>query len=251
MGLTRTTKNIVHSTLSRAGLYLERRDGRLRLRRRRVWGAGDYVDVVRALAPNPRIVLVLGAFEGAGALHVARAFPSATVYAFEADPATFERMSAQTAAQRNLRPVSAAIGEQSGQVTLFRNTSADTNSLLPADGSLVRPSGDAVTVGAISVDDFCAQNSIGTVDYVHSDLQGYELQMLRGASGMLASGRIRSILIEVCFEAFYHGQSKPEDLWALLGGYGYRFVCTQGMYFEPGEAYPRSGNFIFTAGARH
>lgn len=83
--IPRSVKAAMHSALGRIGLYLVRKDGRVG--GRRATGL-DYVDVVRKIVPSPTTIFVRGAFHGAGALHVARAFPSATVYAFEADPAT-------------------------------------------------------------------------------------------------------------------------------------------------------------------
>lgn len=102
-------------------------------------------------------------------------------------------------------------------MTLFRNEGAETNSLLPAE---TLPATGRIVVPAVSIDDFSGQNGINSIDYVHSDLQGYELQMLRGATRMLERRAIRTILVEICFDPFYRGQSKAEDLWAVLCAHG-------------------------------
>ena len=47
----------------------------------------------------------------------------------------------------------------------------------------------------ISVDSFCEQNFINHVHILHSDIQGYELPMLKGAKTMLSTHRIDYVFI--------------------------------------------------------
>jgi FkbM family methyltransferase len=246
---TRTAKDAVHSLLSRAGYYIDGRDGHYSLRRRIVLGGGHYLDVIRFAIGTPRVALVLGAYEGNGVREIANAFPRARVYGFEPDPDTYARFAAKMAAIPNAIPVQAAVGELDGIATLHRNRSADTNSLLPLDAQMTITSSaeTAVEVPIDTLDTFCKRENIDVIDYVHADLQGYEMNMLRGAIGLLTDKRIRMILVEVCLDPMYVGQSRFEDLYAFMIEHGYRFVCTQGMFFDGVKPYPRSGNLIFVA----
>jgi len=247
--MLRSAKDAVHSVLGRFGYYIDIRGGRYSLRRRINLGSGDYVEIIRFAIGTPRNGLVLGAYEGNGVRHLAKAFPQTVFYAFEPDPDTYARLVANTADLPNAKPVQAAVGDKDGTATLYRNDLPDTNSLLAVDekNELMAPTGTAVSVRVDTLDTFCEREKLDVVDYVHADLQGYELGMLRGATGLLAAKRIKMILLEVCLEPMYVGQASFEELFGFITKYGYRFVCTQGMFFEEGKPYPRAGNLIFVA----
>lgn len=247
-GPARRVKNALFSLLNRAGYFVDVKDGRYKLRRRIVVGTGDYLDVIRFAIGTPSVALILGAFEGNGVVHVANAFPNARVYAFEPDPITYETLSKNVAGYPNVIAVQAAVGDTDGTATLHRSTQSDINSLLPLDGEWQKLENEAGTpVRVEKVDTFCKREKLDTVDYIHADLQGFEMGMLRGATELLSAKRVKLVLLEVCLDPMYVGQSRFEELYAFMIEHGYRFVCTQGMFFEEGKPYPRGGNLIFVA----
>jgi len=242
-------KRAVKAAAHLFGYQLERRDGRLRLRKEEAWHLrNNYLLIVRRIVPDARVMFVLGAFHGANSRDLLKAFPEATVYSFEPDPENFEHLQRNLASSVRAVNISAAVGDFQGTVTLNQNSSSGTNSLLQTASAMPQlATVSRVMVPMITLDSFCAAHGIDQVDYIHADLQGYEAFMLRGATRMLSEKKIRSLLLEVSFENFYEGQSRFEDLYATMVGYGYRFVCTQGMYFEPGAIWPRGGNVVFAS----
>ena len=55
----------------------------------------------------------------------------------------------------------------------------------------------------ISVDSFCEERGIGRIHLLHADIQGFEMQMLRGAKQMLAGERIDFLFISTHGEALH------------------------------------------------
>ena len=47
----------------------------------------------------------------------------------------------------------------------------------------------------LKIDDFVKEKEIDTIDILHSDIQGYELQMLQGAEQVIKQGRIKFIFV--------------------------------------------------------
>ena len=47
----------------------------------------------------------------------------------------------------------------------------------------------------ISVDDYCIKNKLHSVNILHSDIQGYEVEMLNGSNKMLEEKRIDYLFI--------------------------------------------------------
>ena len=72
-----------------------------------------------------------------------------------------------------------------------------------------------------SLDQFCADRGIDTVHVAKVDVEGYEWQVLQGASGLLGSGRVRSVLFEFGEHQGILGQTF-RSFWDLLTGHGYR-----------------------------
>jgi hypothetical protein len=97
-------------------------------------------------------------------------------------------------------------------------SSSDLSSLLPPSKRLQELYGTGgactktVTVPVRQLDEFIADS--GPVDLLKIDVQGFERQVLRGASATLK--RTRAILIELNFQAHYDGEDSFADLSNLL-----------------------------------
>jgi FkbM family methyltransferase len=76
-------------------------------------------------------------------------------------------------------------------------------------------------VQTITLDSYCEQQNIGTVDFLKLDVEGYELAVLRGATGLLHSRRVAALQFEfggcnVDTRTFFR------DFWELLTSRGYQ-----------------------------
>ncbi len=128
------------------------------------------------LVPGAR-VFNLGANHGVIALMLAQAVgPDGHVVALEANPydARAAARNAELNDMRQLTCLSAAVGEQSGEVRFGLGGEVD-------DGS---GKGGGVRVPAYSIDDLAARH--GAPDVVFMDVEGYEFRALAGAESTLA-----------------------------------------------------------------
>ncbi len=67
----------------------------------------------------------------------------------------------------------------------------------------------------VSVDAFCRRKHIDRGSILHSDIQGAEAEMLRGAESMLAGQKIDSFFIST------HSNALHDECVDLLSSYGY------------------------------
>lgn len=72
----------------------------------------------------------------------------------------------------------------------------------------------------IAVDSFCNDKKINHLDILHSDIQGYEAEMLKGASKMLSTKRISYIFLSTHSEELHSSCSKT------LKSYGYEILAS-------------------------
>jgi FkbM family methyltransferase len=175
---------------------------------------------------GPRVIFDVGAHEGHTTVEYLEGFPNATVFAFEPDEKNY------VAAENMLRPFSArvhlsqlALSNKSGGSVFHVNSHSGTHSLLPIgeqrfwDG--YASTLETRTVQVETIDKFSVSKGISHVDVLKMDIQGGELDALRGASELLTEGEIDLIALEVEFQELYLNQPLFWDIGAYLQSYKY------------------------------
>ena len=219
----------------RRGYDVEKRPGTFppyRLLKRLKLGMDPFADVRTILGEDLRCVFDVGAHEGQTAIKLLDAFPRAQIYSFEPHDASFAELRKLADASSRLIATQAAVGDAAGTATFFVNKATVTNSLLKAaQGSndfLVRPDEmDLVTevrVPVVTLDGFCADRSLARIDLLKLDVQGFEIRALEGARGLLGSGSVPFVYLEVSFVPTYEHQPLFPEVYQYLFDRGYRLV---------------------------
>ena len=78
-----------------------------------------------------------------------------------------------------------------------------------------------IDVDTISIDSFCLTNGIEQIDVLKMDIQGGELDALKGAKQMLANGKVGLIYSETYFLEQYVNQPLFHEIATFLHQYGY------------------------------
>jgi hypothetical protein len=76
--------------------------------------------------------------------------------------------------------------------------------------------------GQVTVDDIMARHAVDRLDVLHSDIQGFEVEMLDGAEAALAEQRIDRVFVST------HGEDLHARVLARLTGHGYRIDAQSG-----------------------
>ena len=144
------------------------------------------------------VVIDVGANIGTYSLSAAKA--GARVIAIEPNPATFESLVKHmryNSLTRSVTPMRVALGSLPGTGRLFLpESSTGTASLLPdwAHVNDIDPR-SAATVTIVPMDSIVLISSLPRVDWMLIDVEGYEVEVLKGAIGTLQ--RTRRMIIEV------------------------------------------------------
>jgi hypothetical protein len=75
-------------------------------------------------------------------------------------------------------------------------------------------------IGVISIESFVAEKNIAHLNLLHSDIQGFEMEMLRGAKPLLDARRIDYLFIST------HSSQLHEECMAFLATSGYRLLAS-------------------------
>jgi FkbM family methyltransferase len=194
----------------------------------------------------------VGAHEGQTAKLLRKLAPTANIYCFEPDPRSYRILEARLEADQRAMIQSSAIADAPGEVEFFLNEFSATSSILPrpSSGRRYYPTWAAATsrtrVPSTTLDAFCHENGIRTIDVLKMDIQGGELAALRGATRLLRDRRISVLHNEVYFVPHYEHSPMLWDQARHLGEFGYTIF---GLYnIASGEnGQIRFGDAIFVS----
>jgi FkbM family methyltransferase len=144
------------------------------------------------LLPNTSIerVFDVGANVGQSCTWFNRVYPDAEVWAFEPVRATYDKLLEETIDLPNVRTFNAALGAKSGPVRI-------TNQPLSVNNRIVaRGSDNSEEISVTTGDEFCLEYEISRINYLKIDTEGFDLEVLRGFQGMLASFAVDVIEVE-------------------------------------------------------
>jgi FkbM family methyltransferase len=159
---------------------------------------------------------------------VKRVGGSGAVHCFEPGAYAFrklqERMQLFTASAVRLNNM--AIGDRNGMTELhvYPESHSSWNSLcrrpLEDYGIELKPV-EVISVPITTLDSYCSSHSVGHIDLLKLDLEGSELQALRGAKEMFLQRRVTNCLLEFGQTTFDQGNN-PKDLADFFKSVGYR-----------------------------
>ena len=184
------------------------------------WLLGNYepgtVAFLSARLPRGGVFLDVGANVGLISLALAATHRDADVYCFEADPATASRLEQNARAQANHRVlvVHAAVSDTSGQLPISGESTMLTR--IVSDGGTMVP--------ALRLDDYVAEQGLTRIDLVKIDVEGHELQVLRGSERLIERFRPTFVL-----EAAGRGDDNAVARFLLERGYRLRPIPPVGL----------------------
>lgn len=163
-------------------------------------------------------VIDVGAFEGITTVIAALLVrPSGHVHAFEPDP-TLHQIAMTHLRRNELTNVTLstnAVGSKSGSIPM-RQYPTSRYAVTVFDPSLATRQAECV-----ALDDYCSRQGIREVTLLKVDVDGPELDCLRGAQKLLSSDRPPAVVVEVSAEHAALGSS-PQDVLGFLQSCGYR-----------------------------
>jgi FkbM family methyltransferase len=169
-----------------------------------------------------QVVFDVGANVGDWTLdHLAHA-PAATFYCFEPSADTFGTLRSRMESRQRVQTFHVAAGHASGTAHLHRVGSSVQHTLNAPSPEHGQAETEAVAV--VSLDEFASSRGIDHIDLLKTDTEGYDLQVLAGAHGLLGRKRVDFVFVEVNFVPSDSGHSDFEAIAALLGQHGYQPV---------------------------
>lgn len=190
------------------------------------------------------VIFDVGAFDGRTIATYKKLFGDCSVFAFEPTASSFRQLKRKYQADVSVKLYGLALAEQAGTRDLYINKSALTNSLLDTSqqGIAEFPQAENVSkvlVNTNTLDNICKEAGINSVDILKIDVQGAELDVLRGARNELLNGTVKLIYLEVEFFEIYKDQPLLHEICSFL--YELNFE----LYSLYNLSYSKSGRLLY------
>lgn len=159
------------------------------------------------LCNGAQVFVDVGANIGLFSIVLAHHYPQLTVYAFEADPKIVERLKLNISLNPfvfdRIFTVPKAVGDINGDVLFhssFGTANEEVGRLEVSDGS--------ISISCVTLDSHFEEIGV-TPEIIKIDVEGAELNVLRGMQSLLNSNKLKCILLET--RAFYLPQEEHPD----------------------------------------
>jgi len=181
---------------------------------------GEYC-ILRKFIPRCDVIFDVGANEGQWTSRASEANPGCQIHAFEPASSTFKILK-EHVAQRGAICRQLAMGDTIGTLPLLnRKGYSYLNSFYRARGKGIEAiATDQENVSVDTLDSYCQRGGISKIDFLKVDVEGHEFAVLRGASELLASRRIKFIQFEY-HATWIYSRTYLKDIFELLQPAGY------------------------------
>ena len=189
------------------------------------------------------VIFDVGAYVGDTIKKFNSSFPESDIHAFEPFDESFSLLKNRFQKTDKIFLNNIAIGDHSlANMKMYITQNKGSSSLL-------EPTKDAnefwegtplstqkeVKVETITIDKYCQQYNIESIDILKIDVQGNELRVLQGAKRMLKEKRVNLIFTEISIAPNYKEQSEIDEVIKLLRENKYRIFNFFKMKHKEGQ----------------
>jgi len=192
-----------------------------------------YVDIKALLATEAPVIIDGGANDGSTILRLLTQYQTPTIHAFEPIPALAKHLSMLFGEFPHVTIHGAAMGAEAGTVQFNIVNNLVSSSILKPNALKKSIHGEkveireVVDVPLVRLDDVMGPE---VVDFIKLDLQGYEVEALKGGQRLLE--RTRVITTEAMFVPLYEGQPLFADIDQFLRAQGFRLFNLYELYTQ-------------------
>lgn len=185
------------------------------------------VEWIKFIIGSPKVIFDIGCYDAGDSRRFKQEFSDCEVYSFEASPTRVQILKDRVN-DYGITLVEKAICEYDGKINFYE--SLIYNERVDAQGSIfkhtdayksrypqVSQNNYSIEVSCTTVQSFCTENNIEEVDFAHIDVEGAELNVVKGFGNVLP----KMVFIETLGDEMFHDGTKKDEVDRLLVSYGY------------------------------
>jgi FkbM family methyltransferase len=203
----------------------------------------------RPYIPDDAVVFDVGAHAGQFSKLFAAMAPRGRVFAFE--PSAYARSVLKPALAwnrvRNIEIVPHGLSDAEGTSVLhtpIKRRGQLGYGLAHLGADTGKRAVQEQTIRLTTMDRFVAERGLNRLDFIKADVEGWELNVLKGGGGTLSVFR-PVLYLEVVESSLARAGATPADIWAELEPIGYR--AAKAPDFHPVDRFDGDGDYLFIA----
>jgi FkbM family methyltransferase len=192
----------------------------------------DIKFIFKLLGKKPLTIFDVGANIGYVTFQFRKRFNSADIYSFEPNPTVFSKLSQSFLKDKKVYPINKGVGSTNGILNFYKNNNSGTSSFLkPNEFHLknMARSYQETNIEIINLTDYCKQQFIDSVDILKLDIEGFEIEALKGFEQYLNAQKVQIVYLEVNLSKTYEDQPLIEDIILYLKNMNYVFFGFYGL----------------------
>jgi FkbM family methyltransferase len=177
----------------------------------------------------------VGANNGDYSLLLAQKFEDAHIYSFEPMNDIFEDAKQALSTLKNVKLFNYGLHSEKGKITLYNSLDHHNDQISTSykEGLVDFYKVENVqefTIEVNTLDNFCAENNIDIVDFLKIDVEGAEIDVLKGAQRLFKEDKITAIQFE--FNDFnVSSRTFFKDFYDTLPGFNFYRISKKGLLF--------------------
>ena len=222
LAVQESLKEIVKYFLRRSNFWL------IYSQKNKVSGCNLFKDLKSLLKSESPICFDVGANEGQTIKLLQEVFRSPRIYAFEPSSEVFTKLRSRRY-RSDVFLYNFALGRQNSQEEFINYEDSRLSSFFPLStdeesqfGHLKIKAKESVEIKTI--DWFLTRYQINEIDLLKIDTQGYDLQVLQGASESFRRGSIKNVYVELNFLKLYENQADAQQITRFLTEHNFHLV---------------------------
>lgn len=177
----------------------------------------DFISDIKSIS-DVMTVFDVGANVGQSAIPYSINFNDAKIYCFEPSRATFEELVRNTKKIPAIQAVNLAVGSELKEMNLLYGENSEISRLMD-DKAVTEEPYEKVCV--ITLDGFCEKYKIERISLLKVDTEGFDLEVLKGASRLLAAGNIDVVYVEAGISSLNDRHVPFREVEGYMLDYGY------------------------------
>jgi FkbM family methyltransferase len=206
-------------------------------------GADIGVDLSQKMNFPIKTILDVGANIGQSALFYQETFPESTIYCYEPIPAIYNQLKENTRNYSAIHSFQKGVGAKSGelQIVLLEDQLSQQHSF----NKVSSKDEESILVPITTIDEILEKNGIKTIDLLKIDTEGFELEVIEGASKSIANNQLKLIYLEVGLSSKNEHNTSFIKVLPILEKLGFTFYGLYEISHIGIQANHHYGNALF------
>ena len=193
---------------------------------------------------DPAVVIDVGANVGQSVGEFKRILPSAVIHSFEPSPLVFKELERRTGHFPGVSLNNVALGARIETKSFLENSRSTMSSFLALGKDGWGEIDRKIDVEVQTLDGYARENSLAAIEILKTDTQGFDLEVLKGARGLMAENRIHLVYTELIFSDLYRDIPPVDEFLRFMREHGFQLVSFYRFYHQNNRASWSDGLFL-------